>query len=178
MAQFRHRLSHETPRLVWIANIAGLSAIAQRESPADRLTVWAPNSKRGKKRSAHLFNPGCREPPRRKEAEEEGRSRSRRLSLGRKRDSGPRISQHPVAERVDFPRRVDFSLGRRREKLLNEAARLALPERKVETLQWVKERHRWLSLPLGAALCPSRTPPGVDLFFPSSFALPRTPCYR
>lgn len=44
-----------------------------------------------------------------------------------------------VPARVDFPRR--FFLGCCHEKLLNEAARLALPERKVETLQWVKERH-------------------------------------
>lgn len=67
-----------------------------------------------------------------------------------------------VAEWVDFPRR--FFPGRCHEKLLNEAARLALPERKVETLQWVKERRR-LSLPLrNAALYPSRTPP-MPLFF-------------
>lgn len=72
-----------------------------------------------------------------------------------------------VAEWVDFPRR--FFPGRCHEKLLNEAARLALPERKVETLQWVKERRR-LSLPLrNAALYPSRTPPMPLFFFFLSF---------
>lgn len=66
--------------------------------------------------------------------------------------------------RADTSRFSSTIFPRHGEKLLNEAARLALPERKVETLQWVKERHR-LSLPLrSAALYPSRTPP-MPLFF-------------
>ena len=71
-------------------------------------------------------------------------------------------AESTVAEWVDFPRR--FFPGPCHEKLLNEAARLALPERKVETLQWVKERRR-LSLPLRNASTPREHLPCLSFFF-------------
>lgn len=70
---------------------------------------------------------------------------------------------------LPFSRRI-FRV-RCREKLLNEAAP---HERKVETLQWVKERRR-LSLPLDMSSSRERPPPESRSFFSFSCVFPSPP---
>lgn len=73
-----------------------------------------------------------------------------------------------------FPRRGFFGSAAARNCLMKPRRGTAPSERKVETLQWVKERRR-LSLPLDASSSRERTPPESRpfFFFPSSaFFLP------
>lgn len=117
------------------------------------------NSKTSYKTSAWLHN----NPRRPSESEETNESTSSRILLFKSLSSRGKLIDR--IDRCHFPRRI-FRV-RCREKLLNEAAP---HERKVETLQWVKERRR-LSLPLDVSSSRERPPPESRPFFSFSFCV-------